>query len=531
MLQDSSPKVVVMEQSSRVDSISWLAQSSIHSVILEQWLGDKADHTQTKQIDFALIGEEFTTPKAEQLAYVIYTSGSTGKPKGVMIEHRGLKNLAEWSTQEFALAQNSRCTQMAGFGFDACVWEVWPALMAGASVHVVNDEILLDPMQLAELINQQRISHSFMPTPLAENFIQLAIELPSLKALLTGGDQLTLRPKQALGYALYNQYGPTESAVVATSAKVQAADTLANDTALALPSIGSVIGNLELYLLDANLKPVGIGVPGELHIGGVGLARAYLNQKELTAEKFITIKLAKQKPVRVYKTGDLVRYTEQGELEFLGRIDQQVKIRGFRIELGEIESVILQNGEIKECVVQAWQNERQQKYLAAYVVPATAVATEQEQEALINELMVGLKSQLPSYMVPTAMAVMTALPITANGKIDRAALPKIENYAADKEFIAPSSDIEKQLAQIWQDVLAVDRVGIHDDFFELGGHSIVATKVHTRMRENMALDIPLRTLFEVSTIAELAQLIDTLSNGNQPDLVIDDDEEFEEGTL
>ena len=562
MLRDACPKVCVTERRMQ-DSLEPLLESlGIQMIVLEDVLeasqlsaGSENDGSKNlafkgrsmkglsskeqslKEQGFENYVPPVTLPKPNDLAYVIYTSGSTGKPKGVLIEHQGLKNLSEWSAQNFALDANAVCTQMAGFGFDACVWEIWPCLMAGATLNVVSDEQRLDLAALASMMASQRVSHSFMPTPLAEAFIKLDLSKLVLKVLLTGGDQLTQWPDKALPFAVYNQYGPTESSVVATSGEVK---PVSEGEEQGLPSIGSVIANTKLYVLDEDLQPVGVGVPGELHIGGVGLARGYLNQPQLTQQQFIRCDHLSGESVRLYKSGDLVRFNDQGELEFLGRIDQQVKVRGFRIELGEIEAQIALVEGVEECVVQAWDNEQGAKYLVAYIVPQSVSrsVSRSEQGAevcfdnLVEQVRQNLNAKLPSYMMPAAFTSLGVLPLTENGKVNRKVLPQIELAdQLDNDYVPPSNDIEHQLVEIWQQVLELDKVGVQDDFFALGGHSILATKAHARMREQMSIELPLKVLFEVTRIAELAELISSVNGSLEDDATELEDDDFEEGSL
>ena len=524
MLRDSCPKACVIERSLQVSLEPLLESLGIQMIVLEEVL-------EAAQLS---VGSEnytppLTLPKPNDLAYVIYTSGSTGKPKGVLIEHQGLKNLSEWTAQNFGVDSNSVCTQMAGFGFDACVWEIWPCLMAGATLNVVSDEQRLDLAALASMMASQQVSHSFMPTPLAEAFIKLDLSKLALKVLLTGGDQLTQWPGETLPFAVYNQYGPTESSVVATSGEVK---PVPEGKEQGLPSIGSVIAKTKLYVLDENLQPVGVGVPGELHIGGVGLARGYLNQPVLTQQQFISCDHLNSESVRLYKSGDLVRFNDQGELEFLGRIDQQVKVRGFRIELGEIEAQIALVEGVEECVVRAWDNEQGSKYLVAYIVIASEQSVDGYFDQLVEQVRQNLNAKLPSYMMPAAFTSLEALPLTENGKVNRKVLPPVALAdQLDNDYVPPSNDTEKQLVEIWQQVLELDKVGVQDDFFALGGHSILATKAHARMREQMSIELPLKVLFEVTRIAELAELISSVNSALEDDSSEQDDEDFEEGTL
>ncbi len=454
--------------------------------------------------DWGLIAQEREdnpTSRVTQrdLAYVIYTSGSTGWPKGVQLEQKGLLNLVYWHQRAFDVSWMDRVSQIAGPGFDASVWEVWPYLTAGASIHIPSDEIRALPDKLRDCLVSEAITISFVPTPLADSMMLL--DWPSdiaLHTLLTGGDKLHGNPSPNLPFELVNNYGPTEDTVVATSGVVPPKESVES-----APSIGRPIANTQIYLLDACLQPVPMGVPGELHIGGTGLARGYLNRPELTAERFIPNPFSSEPGARLYKTGDLVRYRPDGNLEFLGRIDHQVKIRGFRIELGEIETVLRKHPALKETMVMAREDTPGDRRLVAYVVP-------EEEPSPAGELRRFLKEKLPEYMVPSAFVTLEALPLTPNGKVDRGALPSPDwtRPELERAFVAPRTPVEEVLSGIWAQVLGVERIGVHDNFFELGGHSLLAIQLVSRLREAFQVELPLRDLFETPTVADLAERID-----------------------
>ena len=440
----------------------------------------------------------------ENLAYVIYTSGSTGRPKGVEIQHLGLLNLVSWHQHTYTLTPADRATQIAGSGFDACVWELWPYLTVGASIHIPNEQTRLSPSKLWEYLTAEAITICFLPTPLAESFLEeQCLANLALRFLLTGGDKLHQGLWTALPFSLVNHYGPTENTVVTTSAVVAAA----TQTNLS-PPIGRPIANTQIYLLDRHLQPVPVGVSGEIYISGVGLARGYLNHPELTAEKFIPNPLSNKSATRLYKTGDLARYLPNGEIEYIGRIDHQVKIRGFRIELGEIEAVISQHPGIRETVVVAKEDEPGQEQLVAYVV------LQIEQILTITELRRFLESKLPNYMVPAAFVMLEALPLTPNGKVDRKALPAPDDSRPELEAVyqAPQTEVEKAIAKIWQELLHVEDVGIHDNFFELGGHSLLLVQVHSKLQNIFERDFPLVEMFQYPTISHLAGYLSQESN-------------------
>jgi amino acid adenylation domain-containing protein len=431
------------------------------------------------------------------LAYVIYTSGSTGRPKGVEIEHQGLVNLMTWHQREYQVQPDDRATQIAAPGFDASVWEIWPYLGSGASLYVPDEETRNTPERLLHWLERERITLSFMPTPLAEAVLgEWNHTKPNLhlRALLTGGDKLHQHPDPDLPFHVVNHYGPTENTVVATWTPV----TPGGDGA---PPIGKPISNTQVYVLDPHQRPVPVGVPGELYIGGESLARGYRRRPELTEERFIRNPFGAG---RLYRTGDRVRYLADGNIEFLGRLDHQVKIRGFRIELGEIEAVLGQHPAVKECAVIARQAGAGDPLLAAYVVPHDAKPSSEELRTL-------LQAQLPEYMVPAAFVFLTALPLTSNGKIDTRALPAPEFSAEGvAAYVAPRNPMEERLCAIWAEVLRLPRVGIRDNFFVCGGHSLLATQVVSRVRQATAVELPLRFLFISPTVEELASRIETI---------------------
>ncbi|HXT39116.1 MAG TPA: amino acid adenylation domain-containing protein [Candidatus Angelobacter sp.] len=438
---------------------------------------------------------------SRNLAYVIYTSGSTGTPKAVELSHRGLVNLLTWHQQAYSVTPADRATQLAGFSFDASVWELWPYLTAGASIHIVDDDTRASAAALVQWLGEEKITISFLPTPLAE----AALTLPwprgaKLRVMLTGGDKLNNRPAAGLPFQLVNHYGPTENTVVSTCAPVAPAGDGSNTT----PPIGRPIANVEVFVLDRLLRPVPVGVPGQLFVGGDGLARGYRNNPLLTLEKFITHPFNNQPGARLYKTGDLVRWLPDGNLEFLGRIDHQVKIRGHRIEPGEIETKLNQHPAVRESLVVARETDPGRKQLVAYIIPRHPPGP------AFAELSGFLRATLPDYMVPSAFVACGAWPLTPNGKVDRSALPAPDdsNYRASRLFTAPRNHVEENIARIWSEVLGCPRVGAHDNFFELGGHSLLAAQAVSRLKESFNLHMSIRSLFEKPTVAELAREIE-----------------------
>ena len=472
---------------------------------------------------------------ADNLAYAIYTSGSTGTPKGVAVTHQAVNRLV-CNPNYITIEAGDKVAQCANISFDAATFEIWGALLNGAQLVGIAREVILSPQDFAQEIQQQEISILFLTTAL---FNSTAREAPSafrsLRYLLFGGEAVDVRwvqvvMKHGAPEHLLHVYGPTENTTFTSWYEVQ-------DLPVAATSIpiGRAIANTQIYLLDAHLKPVPIGVTGEIYISGDGLARGYLNRPELTAERFIsnlleTRYIASQQNLethhipsqksksRLYKTGDLARYLPDGNLEFLGRTDDQVKLRGYRIELGEIETVLNQHPAVREAVVVVREDGVGDRCLVAYIVP------QRERNLNSSNLQSFLKTKLPNYMIPAAFVVLEALPLTPNGKVDRQALPppnftKIELPEINQ---APLTSVEAQLAQIWAEILGI-QVGISDNFFELGGHSLLATQLVSRIRDRFGVQVPLRRVFETPSIAGLAQYIEAVS-GTDRDLPINDRE-------
>jgi amino acid adenylation domain-containing protein len=434
----------------------------------------------------------------EDLAYIIYTSGSTGRPKGVEVSHRALLNLVWWFRRAYALTPADRVSYAAGISFDATVSELWPALSAGASLHLPDEESRVTPAKLRNWLLNERLTVAFAPTPMAEALLGLdwPAQVP-LRVLYTGGDKLRLYPPPGLPFALADNYGPTECACISTYAVIPP-----QGQAEGAPHIGRPIDNVQTYILDGLQQPVPIGVPGELYVGGESVGRGYRNLPELTAERFLTNPFG---PGMLYRTGDLARYLPDGNIECLGRMDHQVKVRGYRIELGEVESVLARHPAVREAVVAAREDRPGNRRLAAYLVLDAESAPDDA------ELRRFLRKQLPEYMVPAAFVTLAALPVTANGKVDRRALPAPPAVGAegvDVPYEAPRTPTEQALAEIWAQVLRVRRVGIHDNFFALGGYSLLAAQAVTHANARLGVALTIRHLFEAPTVAALAEAVE-----------------------
>jgi amino acid adenylation domain-containing protein len=484
------------------DSRSSIANSRIHVVCLD-----------TEWEAIAQEGEEnaVSSATARNAAYVIYTSGSTGQPKGVMIEHCGLSNTLNWLSDILELSTQDRCLLKTPITFDAAGREIFPTLIAGGCLVIAEANGHRDCRYIADIIRNEGIS-IFHCVP---SFLWLLMEEPALdgaaalRAVMCGGEallpQVVMRFRHRSGAKLYNVYGPTEAIIDSTYWLCEG--TGAHST---IP-IGRPIPNARMYILDEALRPLPLGVPGNLYIGGVSLARGYLDRPELTAEKFVPNPFSEEPGARLYKTGDLARYLPDGNIEFLGRADHQVKIRGFRIELGEIEAALDQHPAVREAVALAREDTLGEKRLVAYVV------VEQESRPAANDLRSFLKEKLPEHMVPALFVLLDTLPLTPNGKVDRRALPAPDRTRPelDKTFVAPRTPTEELLSEIWAQVLDIERVGIHDNFFDLGGHSLLATQVVSRIREAFQVELPLRRLFEVPTVAGLAESIEVADRAGQ----------------
>jgi amino acid adenylation domain-containing protein/FkbH-like protein len=490
-----------------------LADTRTSLLLTQQSLFRHLPHRGVKTICLEADSEEIQSQSLENLpnratpedvAYIIYTSGSTGQPKGAAVPHRAVNRLV-LKTNYIELDASDRIAQVSNISFDAATFEIWGALLNGAQLRGIATDVALSPKDFAGELREQGITAMFLTSAL---FSQLAAEVPgafaTMRTLLAGGEALDPKWVRAVlkdrpPLRLVNGYGPTENTTFTCCALLRDVP----EGAASVP-IGRPISNTQVYILDAHRNPVPIGVPGELYTGGDGLAKGYWNRPELTAEKFILHQFSQDGPCQsLYRTGDLARYLPDGNIEFLGRIDNQVKIRGFRVELGEIEAVLARHDGVRECAVNVSGSGAGQNRLVAYFVAATKRAPK------VSQLRTFLADQLPDYMVPSAFVQLEALPLTANGKLDRRALPEPDRGRPSlaKKYASPRDAVELELTRIWESVLGVAPIGIEDHFFDLGGHSLLAVRVASRIEKSFGRKLPLATMFMAPTIEKLAVAI------------------------
>lgn len=482
-----------------------IADSQISALITHDALADqfKGDHLNIIRLDTdgeTIRGEAKDNPESPvmpaNLAYIIYTSGSTGQPKGTMLQHQGLCNLSRAQKKAFNVQPGSRILQFAPMSFDASVWETVMALLNGGCLVLTDQESLTSGQGLLSTLKENQVNIVTLPPSVLA--VMPEDELPELKTIVTAGEKCTADLVHRWGRErqFVNAYGPTETTVCASMYETD--PTLNTE-----PPIGRPIDNFQLYVLDKDWQAVPIGVPGELCVGGVGLARGYLRRPALTAEKFIPDPFSGKRGSRLYRTGDLVRYQPDGNLEFLGRIDFQVKLRGFRIELGEIEAVLTSYANVRDAAVIVREDTPGDQRLVAYYVSENGAAISG------TDLRRYLKQQLPEYMIPSIFVSLESMPLTPSGKVDRKALPRpeISREKLAGAYVAPRNETEEKLAQIAARLLNLEKVGVEDNFFELGGHSLLATRFISQIREAFQVELPLRDLFEAPTVAGLAERI------------------------
>jgi amino acid adenylation domain-containing protein len=509
MLEDAAPAIVLTQQS----LVAGLPATQIPMLCLD---------TQAQLFAGLSSARPEVGAHGENLAYVIYTSGSTGRPKGVGVPHAGIVNRLEWMQDAYSLDESDRVLQKTPFSFDVSVWEFFWTLGQGATLVVARPGGHQDPQYLGALIASQAITTLHFVPPMLEAFLGVggvAAQCASLRRVICSGQALPLELQKRFFAALpevelHNLYGPTEASVDVTYWACEVSTTLP------VVPIGRPIANTQLYILDKTLEPVPMGVAGELYIGGVGLARGYLGRPELTAAAFVANPFG-EPGCRMYRTGDLVRSLPDGSIDYLGRLDDQVKIRGFRIELGEIEAALTALAQVREAAVVVRQTGDKpdgagDRSLVAYVVPSAPegadglngplrAGVETVEAASLRE---ALQRVLPGYMVPQHFVMLERMPLTPNGKLDRRALPAPDATTDGADYVAPRTATEEAVADIWAQVLRLERVGIHDNFFELGGHSLLAVTVIERIRARR-MQVDVRTLFEAPTLAALALTLDT----------------------
>ncbi|MBD2812214.1 amino acid adenylation domain-containing protein [Xenorhabdus sp. Vera] len=507
MLRDTAP-VALLTQTSFADTLNSAIPSARHLTVMldnqERVLMEQPAHNpNTQALGLA----------SHHLAYVIYTSGSTGLPKGVEMPLAALSNLLQW--HHYAPSQpvgTGKTLQFAALGFDVAFQEIFTTLSEGGCLVLINETLRREPQQLLHLIQQEQIDRIFLPyialQQLAEAASHSQEDISCLAHIVTAGEQLHMTPtirhflQRAGNCRLHNHYGPTESHVV--TAYLLDNERLGNEHEPwpQLPPIGRPIANNKIYILDKYAQPVPLGVTGEIHIAGTGIARGYLNRPELTAERFLPDPFSSEPNARMYKTGDLGRWLPDGNIEYLGRNDFQVKVRGFRIELGEIEAKLMECRGVREAVVLAREDEPGQKRLIAYLRVQDGV------ELLPAELRQQLAQHLADYMLPSAFIMLDTFPLTPNGKLDRKALPAPDSSSVvTRSYAAPVGETETALAQIWQDLLGLERVGRYDHFFELGGHSLLAVRLVARIRHILARELPLQQLFAQPVLMKLAHAL------------------------
>ena len=490
--------------------LEWLDSVSSEIIMLHEIESDASKHNSTN-LDIHI--------DSLNLSYIIFTSGSTGLPKGVMVSHEGMINHLFCKIRDLYIDESDIIAQTATQIFDISIWQLLTSVTTGGKVVVISEEIIKDPKQFIKTITREKITILELVPEYAHS---LTLYMQShgsnvfkfLKHLLVTGEALKNEVCQEIfnisnKVSIVNAYGPTECSDDVTHYHYNL-DQHINTNFPVIP-IGKVLQNLQLYVLNSNLLPVPRGAAGELYVGGVGLARGYLNRPALTSQTFIASPFSNKPGERLYKTGDLVRYLPDGNIEFIGRVDHQVKIRGFRIELGEIESTISSVNGVKQVIVLAREDEPGQKRLVAYVVPDNQLLLDEEdahQQEFIADIRKECIKNLPDYMRPSQIMLLAEIPLTPNGKIDRKALPKPEGREGLEAYQAPEGLIENSLAFIWKELLRVERVGRNDNFFHLGGHSLIATRLISKIRQNESVEVPLRAVFEHPVLSDLAHVIE-----------------------
>ena len=502
----SGAAYVPLDHSTPADRISFiLADAGVVAVISERAVAKDLPHGSWKVLETESIDTKPAAPfvdvkeNRDSLAYIVYTSGSTGQPKGVEITRANLCSLLEWHQSAFAVTATDRASQLAGLGFDAAGWEIWPYLTAGASLYIADENTRRSPGMLRDWLVAKKITIGFVPTFLAEQLFDADWpDETALRILLTGGDRLGRRPRNGLPFTVINNYGPTECTVVATSGVVSPEGSSADR-----PSIGRPIANVTALILDEALRPVAPGEPGELCIAGESVGRGYRNMPERTASCFVTI-LTSGEPLRIYRTGDRARMLANGEIEFLGRFDDQVKIRGYRVELGEIVACLNRNPDVESSTVIVSDGRADGPALVAYVVPRDGASVTE------SGLRAYLAAKLPDYMIPISLISISALPVTANGKLDKSALPaprgddRLAISATEHSGTEQCSVAKERVAELVASLLNLPSIGADENFFMAGGHSMFGVQLVAKIRETFGVKLTLRQLFKAPTVATLS---------------------------
>ncbi|MEL6558318.1 MAG: amino acid adenylation domain-containing protein [Bacteroidota bacterium] len=505
IIEDAAIKTVISSSYSNYR----LADFAVENIILLDTVSKAIKELPTEAVSVTL--------SANDLAYVIYTSGSTGKPKGVLIEHSSICNTIQGQIELFSLSSEDNCLQFASPSFDASVWEILLTLLSGATLCIIEESEKYEIDYFVKFIEEQNITFSTLPPAF---FRLLDVEkIAGIKTLVTAGEAAPVENAQLFAKIgnYFNAYGPTETSICATIFK---------GTRDTLVPIGSPIANVTAYVLNESLELVPMGAVGELFVGGSGLARGYLNQEALTAERFVANPFKSGE--RLYKTGDLVRWLPDGNLEFTGRKDDQVKIRGYRIELGEVENNLSLLPAIQQCCVLAQEDGNGHNRLFAYVVIEAEGNGELTTDNWKDSLQEQLQQHLPEYMIPQLWVQLDTLPLTNSGKVDKKALPALDGSAlSSKEYVAPGTGTEEQLVAIWQELLGVEKVGIYDNFFELGGHSLLATRLVSTIRKKMDVEINIRDVFVKPVLADLGIYLEQIDEGTLLPEVTRADQELE----